>query len=379
MPFYFRSFTTMVSSSLTAVQASCAQIVDVSIGSPTRALMEAVGGVGLWLQYAVIQALQRTRLGTSTGDDCDSFVADFGMTRLPGVASTGVVTLMSFTPDAQSAVILPSVMVRTVSGLSFGVVRNEAHPAWSSSIGGYVRSRGQESIDVPVVCQKYGVIGNVDVGAISLMGTAVAGIDTVTNEAAFSNGFDAESDEQLRARFPLWLAAQATASKAAIASAVTNVQNGLNYTLEDGRAADGSFCSGYFTAIINDGSGAPSKQLLQNVYSAIDNVRALGVGFAVHGPTVLPISISMTVSVQGLVSEQEVQEAISEAIRHDIINSSIGAGYAYSRLSYLAYVGTGIDVKSVSNVLLNGTKEDIPPFEAQSLSVDNISINVIKN
>lgn len=378
MSFSLRSFATMVSASLTTVQASCAQIVDVSVGSPARALMEAVGGVGLWLQYAVVQALQRTRLATSTGDDCDSFVADFGMNRLPGVAATGVVTLMSFTPDAQSAVILPSVVVRTVSGLSFGVVQDEAHPSWSASVGGYVRVRGQASIDVPVMCQKNGRIGNVDVGGISLMGTAVAGIDTVTNALAFLNGSDAESDEQLRARFPLWLAAQATANKASIANAISGVQNGLSYTLEDGRAADGTLRSGYFTAVINDGSGVPSRQLVNNVYGAIDAVRALGVGFAVRGPVILPVFIAMTVSVPISVAQKDVQKAISTVIENDILNSPIGGGYAYSRLSYLAYVGAGITVNSVSNVLMNGSQEDIPAFEAQSLSVGSIIINVIQ-
>nr|WP_294915962.1 baseplate J/gp47 family protein [uncultured Neokomagataea sp.] len=377
MSFSLRSFATMVSSSLTTVQASCAQIIDISVGSPTRALMEAVGGVGLWLQYAVLQALQRTRLATSIGDDCDSFVADFGMSRLPGVAATGSVTLMSFTPDAQSAVILPSVTVRTVAGLSFGVAKDETHPAWSEGVGGYVRVRGQESIDVPVCCLKSGSIGNVDVGAISLMGTAVSGIDTVTNRFSFSNGFDQESDEQLRKRFPLWLAAQATASKASIANAVSGVQNGLSYTLQDGKATDGTARSGYFTAIINDGSGVPSRQLVQSVYGAIDSVRALGVGFSVRGPVVLPVSINMTVSVPMFVSEQDVQAAISTAIKKDIAQSPIGGGYAYSRLSYLAYVGAGIEVNSVTDVLLNGGQNDILPFDSQSLSIDSIEVNVI--
>ncbi|GBR50789.1 hypothetical protein AA106555_0328 [Neokomagataea thailandica NBRC 106555] len=341
--------------------------------------MEAVGGVGLWLQYTVVQALQKTRLSTSTGTDCDSFVADFGMARLQGEAATGAVTLLSFTPDAQSAVVLSTVILRTVSGLSFSVVKDETHPLWSANMGGYVRAQGQESIDVPVVCQIAGSLGNVDEGAICLMGTAVSGIDTVTNQSAFSNGVDAETDEQLRLRFPLWLSAKATASKASIENAISDVRAGLSYAVEDGRDAGGNLRSGYFTAVVNDGSGTPTQALLRDVYAAIDSTRAVGVGFAVQAPSVLELTVSMDVSIPYYLSEDNVREAIRAAIASDIVNTPIGSGYAYSRLSYLAYVGANVAVTAVSNVLLNNNQNDIPKADAQSLSVKNINININKS
>ncbi len=376
MSLSLRSFSTTVSTAVTTAQASCSQLLDVSIGSPVRALMESVGGVGLWLQYLVLQSLLRTRLSTSTGSDCDSFVYDFGMSRLPGTAATGVVTFTSFLASDQSAVVPPGVIVRTVGGISFAVTQDQTLPTWSASAGGYVREAGVSTLSVPVACQVVGASGNVSVGAICLMGTAVAGLDTVTNNAPFLNGSDQETDSQLRARFPLWLAAKASASRAAVGNAIANVQTDLSYSLREGLDTAGNARSGYFTAVVNDGSGVPSDQLLSSVYDAVDSVRALGVGFAVQAPQDLTVNVSMDVVVPSSVPVQQAVSAIQSAVSKDIASMTVGDGYPYSRLSYLAYAGAGITVTSVLNVRLNGGQADIPANGNQALMVGSIQINV---
>ena len=379
MSLSLRSFATTVSTAVATAQSSCAQLLDGSVGSPVRALMEGVGGIGLWLQYLVLQTLLRTRLATSSAEDCDSFVEDFGMMRLLGTASTGMVTMMSFSPAQQSAVIVPGAIVRTVSGLSFAVIKDSNLPVWSDVAGGYVRQTDMQSISVPVQCQVAGSNGNVSVGALCLMGTAISGIDTVTNPAAFLNGADQETDAQLRARFPLWLAAKASGCRAAVGNAVAGVQTGLSSALRDGVAADGTAQTGYFTVVVNDGSGSPSDALLTQVYEAVDAVRALGVGFAVRPPQTLAVNVSMTVVVPMSVVVQQAATAIENALSLDIAGAVVGAGYAYSRLSYLAYVGAGVTVTSVLDVRLNGGQADIAANGEQALTVGTIQINVLQN
>ncbi|GAC87911.1 hypothetical protein Gbth_015_035 [Gluconobacter thailandicus F149-1 = NBRC 100600] len=379
MSLSLRSFATTVSTAVVTAQSSCTQLLDVSVGSPVRALMESVGGIGLWLQYLVLQTLLRTRLATCTAEDCDSFVQDFGMSRLPGTFSTGMVTMSSFSPSQQSAVVVPGTIVRTVSGLSFSVVKDSTLAVWSETAGGYVRAAGVQNISVPVRCQTAGAIGNVPIGAICLMGTAISGIDTVTNPAAFLNGSDQETDAELRARFPLWLAAKASASRAAVGNAVLGVQTGLSYSLRDGLAVDDTARSGYFTVVLNDGSGVPSDQLLTQVYDTVDEVRALGVAFGVRAPSLLVLNVSMTVVVPASVGTQQAITAIQDAITQDIAGRTVGSGYAYSRLSYLAYVGAGVTVTSVLDVRLNGSQLDIPANGDQALTVGSIQISVIQN
>ncbi|GBQ95516.1 hypothetical protein AA0229_0195 [Gluconobacter cerinus NRIC 0229] len=290
-----------------------------------------------------------------------------------------MVTMMSFSPSQQSAVIVPGAIVRTVSGLSFAVIKDSNLPVWSDVAGGYVRQTDMQSISVPVQCQVAGSNGNVSVGALCLMGTAISGIDTVTNPAAFLNGADQETDAQLRARFPLWLAAKASGCRAAVGNAVAGVQTGLSSSLRDGVAADGTVQTGYFTVVVNDGSGSPSDALLTQVYEAVDVVRALGVGFAVRPPQTLAVNVSMTVVVPMSVVVQQAATAIENALSLDIAGAVVGAGYAYSRLSYLAYVGAGVTVTSVLDVRLNGGQADIAANGEQALTVGTIQINVLQN
>lgn len=378
MSITLRSFATTVSTAVATAQASCAQLLDMGIGTAGRALMESVAGLGLWLQYLGLQVLSRTRLATSAGTDCDSFVNDFGMTRLPGTAATGYVTMTCFSPAGQSAVVPAGVTVRTVAGVTFSVVEDSAASNWSAAQGGYVRPAGAATISVPVQAEVAGSSGNVAAGAICLMGTSVAGIDTVTNPAAFVNGSDAETDAALRARFPLWLAAKATGCAAAVGSAVAGVQDDLTSALMDGAAPDGTARAGYFTVVVNDGTGAPSDALVSSVYAAVDAVRACGIGFAVQRPAVLTLDVSMTVTVAESADASAVQTALQTAITADIDACAVGSGYAYSRLSYLAYVEAGTPVLSVTDVLLDGAQADIPALATQAIVAGTISVLVVQ-
>ncbi|QDH16778.1 baseplate J/gp47 family protein [Swingsia samuiensis] len=373
-----RSLSSFVTTALRIAQSSCNQLLDISVGSPVRALVESVGSMALWLQHLIIQMLLKARLATSSGVDCDSFVEDFGMVRLPGQASTGAVTMTSFISDQISAVIMPGDIVRTVSGLSFSVVKDTALATWSPDIGGYIRQAGTQSILIPVECQVKGSIGNVDAGAIALMGTSIAGIDVVTNENAFLNGSDQESDIQLRKRFPLWLASRATASEMAVGNAISNVQTGISYFVKEGADPSGALRGGYFTVVVDDGSGVPTDDILARVYKSIDEVRALGVGFSVLRPSILVVDVSMTVVVPFSTSVLSAESSIRNVITEDIRSNGVGNGYAYSRLSYLAYVGARVDVSSVLDVRLNGEQKDIIPNGKQTLIVGSVQINVIQ-
>ena len=77
-----QNFATLLQNQAAAMQARCNQLLDFSVGSILRAITEANAAVALWLQGMILQVFGVTRLATSTGTDCDSFVNDFGMTRL---------------------------------------------------------------------------------------------------------------------------------------------------------------------------------------------------------------------------------------------------------------------------------------------------------
>jgi hypothetical protein len=99
MQLSLRTFNTLVQAMAAAVQASAAQLLDLSVGSTLRAVLEANASIGLWMQWLILLVLRMTRAATSSGADLDSWMADLTLIRLPAVADTGTVTFSRFTPS----------------------------------------------------------------------------------------------------------------------------------------------------------------------------------------------------------------------------------------------------------------------------------------
>ena len=72
MQLSLRNFSTLVQSMAATVESSTTQLLDLSVGSTLRAVLEANASLGLWLQWLILQVLRTTRAATSTGADLDS-------------------------------------------------------------------------------------------------------------------------------------------------------------------------------------------------------------------------------------------------------------------------------------------------------------------
>ena len=100
-----QSFTTLVTNMVTAIQANASIALNLTVGSVLRAIVEAVAGMGLWLQAQIAYVLTITRAATSNGPDLDSFVNDFGLFRLAAVAAVGNLTFSRFSTVGSAVVI----------------------------------------------------------------------------------------------------------------------------------------------------------------------------------------------------------------------------------------------------------------------------------
>nr|WP_279183898.1 baseplate J/gp47 family protein [Acetobacter syzygii] len=359
MAITFQSFKTMLGTAVAAAQGACPALLELDVGSPGRAMLEGVTGVGLWFQFIALQILSRTRLATSIGADADSFVGDFGLTREGGTAATGVVRFTSFTPDNQSATIAVGTPVKTASNIIYDVVEDSTNSAWSAADNAYIRSAGTASITVPVQCEVAGTAGNVAAGAICLLGSAISGIDTVTNDAALTNGSDGETDAALRTRFVSYINSRSKATLAAIENAITDVSADLIYQVIENADASGAFLPGNVVAFIDDGSGDVSDVVIDEVYAAIDDVRPAAVSVQVVRPKVVRPPVAMTVSVNSMGDLPTIQTMISTNIATYLNGLTIGESASYSRLIQIAYASSTA-VTNVSGVTLAGGTVDLP-------------------
>ncbi len=214
------------------------------------------------------------------------------------------------------------------------------------------------SLDLPITALTPGLAGNVQAGTISLLASALPGIDSVSNLTTLQNGLDAESDDAFRNRFHNFIASRSRATPLAVGYAISSIQQGLNYAIQENTDPSGQPHMGSFVVTVDDGSGSPSTALLSTVQTAIDAVRPVGSIFSVRPPTVLTVGVSLTITVAAVTSKAPVQALVGNAIGVYINSLPIGAGLPLTRLAQIAY-SAGEAVVNVGAVLANGSAGDI--------------------
>lgn len=370
-----QTFDQLVQTEAAAVQASSGgALIDFSVGSILRAVAEAVAMVALWLQGLILQLLTTTRAATASGDSLDSWMADFGVTRLPAVAATGAVVFSRFT--ATSAATIPlGVIVQSADGAQqFFVAADGAQPAYSDGDEAYLIPPGVTSISATVQAVKPGTDGNVAAGVIVALGQSVSGVDSVTNLAGFGSGAAAESDDALRGRFVNFMASLAKATRSAIGNAVTSLQEGLSYTLTEDYTYAGAYQPGYFYVVVDDGSGSPPASLLALVTASVDAVRACGTQFAVFGPVPVRAAVAVTVNAADGYAHVAVAAAVTLAITAYIAALPVGASLSWSRLYQIIYAASA-GVAGVAALTVNGGTSDLIVTPRQAVVRDLIVVS----
>ena len=360
MQLNLRTFDAIVTSAAAAVQGAASQVLDLTAGSVLRAVLEANAGLGLWLQWLILQVLQTTRAATSNGPDLDTWVADFGLSRLAPVVAEGSVTFARFAPVA-AALVPVGTVVRTADGSqSFAVAADPTNAAFAAAQNGYLLTAGTASVTVPVAASAAGSAGNVQAGTISLIAAAIPGVDTVNNAAAMAGGMDGENDAALRARFAAFLDSRARATTTAIGYAVSSVQQGLQYTIQENATQSGAAQPGCFVVTVDDGSGTPPAALLAAVGTAIEAVRPLGSLWTVVPPSVTKANVSMTITTAAGAAHASIAASVAAAVTGFVNALPVGAPLPWSRLAQVAYDASA-SVTNVTNVLLNGAAADLAP------------------
>lgn len=368
-----QDFTTLVRNQVTAIQGAAKVLVDLTVGSILRAVVEANAAVILWLQGLILQLLAITRAATSSGADLDSWVGDFGLTRLAAVASSGQVSFSRFTPS-QQAVVPVGTTIQTGDGAQqFAVTLDTTNPAYSASLGGYVLAAGVASINVPVAAATAGAGGNVSAGQINTLTQALPGVDTVSNAAAFTNGVDAESDAALRIRFIAFVASLSKATKGAVGYAITSLKQGVIYTLIENQQYNGTTDYGYFYVVVDDGTGSPGSTFLSNVANAIDAVRGVSIRFGVFAPVVVTANAGMTITTAAGYDHNAVVALVVSALRNYINALTLGQTLTYSRLAQVAYDASP-GVTNVTAVTLNGGTADVAATSKQVIKAGTLTV-----
>jgi len=364
-----KTFAQLVQGQAAAVQARASGLVDVSVGAIVRAVIEAVAGVGLWLQGLILRVAALTRLATSPTDaDADSFVADFGAAYSPDLPAAfarqgatfgkGALTFTRFTATGDALVPFGST-VSTADGTQKVVVTiDPTNPAYNSVLGGYVMANTVASVSVPAMALSAGRTGNLVAGTANTITGALPGIDTVTNPLAFGGGLDAETTAAMTVRFRAWIKSLREGTPDACKYAVTALQLGVTCTLVENLNHDGTSNPGFFYVVVDDGSGSPPSSLLTAAALAIDPVRAITSGFGVFAPSIVTVAVAGSVTTAAGADHTAAVTAANAAVSAYINLRAVGEGLSWSRLYQVAYDASP-DITDIVGLTLNSGTTDL--------------------
>lgn len=376
-----KTYDQVVAGQAAAVQASASGLVDFSLGSILLAVAEAVANVVMWLQGLVLVLLATTRAATSSGADLDTWVKDYGLSRLAATQASGNVTFARFSTGYQAVVPIGASLQSADGTQAFTVTLDTTNAAYNAGLGGYVIASGARSVTVPAQANVAGAAGNVVIGAVSVLTTPIPYIDTVTNAAPFAGGADAESDAALRIRFVNYVASLTKGTVDSTAFAIQSLGPQAWGVVIENQTYSGTSQPGFFCIIADDGTGSPSGAFLINAAKAVEAQRPLTSTFAVYAPVATPANISMNVSVAAGYNGAAVASAVVSAITAYVAGldqqwranpRQASITLSYNKLIQIAYDASP-GVVAISGLLVNGGTSDITAVVKQTITAGTIT------
>lgn len=380
MPLVTKDYNELVSEQAAAIQAQAGN-VQFPKGSVTLATIQSNAGIGIWLEGIILQLLAITRASSCNGTDLDTWMADYGFTRNPAIAASGLVTFSRAT-TTQQALILVGTTVQTEGATQiYNVYADPANPNYNIALNGYVINSGTASISVPVVDTVAGASGNVSAGEINQITSVIPYVDSVTNGADFTSGQDQESDPAFRARFILYINSRSLGTILAVENAIQAGNTGILYNVIQNQNFNGDVQLGFFTVVIDSNGGGASQELIDKVTAQVDAVRGLTIQFGVYAAIDLPVNIVINVDKNDLYSDTEIEADINAALSNFFSptdgtqNFSIGDDLIYNKLFQIVY-NSSPGIETITALTANSGTSNITATFKQRLVLGTVDITI---
>jgi uncharacterized phage protein gp47/JayE len=267
---------------------------------------------------------------TATGKDLDRVVKAF-VERKTSTKSTGIVTLTGIAGSNINKGDLVS-----SDTVNFYFYENSIIPS-------------SGTIDVKVVCVNYGIAGNIIAGAIKYFPKTLKGLQTVTNKEAFTDGYDEETDDELRERYYLKVKNIVNSS---------NKNSYRNWALEITGTGDARVIpiwNGPGTVkviIINANKTGADETLVNTVQDYIDpNKNGDGSGTAPCGGGVCTVvsAAEKSINIKCKIDSTLSDEVARKAITNDITNYLKKIAFD-DEIKYVSYAKVGSEIISISGI-----------------------------
>lgn len=240
------------------------------------------------------------------------------------------------------------------------------------------------SVDIPIQALGSGSFGNVSPQSITNCPSRPSGIDGVINYEQISGGTDDETDEELRARVPLYLGSLSKATKNAIRAAALATDGVKNATVVEYTPPNG-----YITVFIDDGNGsAPPaliravKDTIQGTINGLENdtstgIIAAGIGINVTAPVIKFITIVVTVTTLVGIDQSQLINDIELDVSQWLTSSKPGQQVIRAELIRIIKAVNGVYNIDLDTLFINGlTSGDVIIAESETAKLASINVRV---
>lgn len=270
--------------------------------------------------------------------------SDFGVYRKSGDNASGYITFYG----QAGATILANTIVQTQTGLRYFTDSSATIP------------NGSTSIKVKVTAENIGSAYNKIANTITYLPIKLINITSVTNEDAFTNGYDNESDEDLYNRYILKLQTPATSG---------NIYHYQNWALEvtgvgDVKVFSETNLSGVHEngcvkiVIVNSNKLEVDETLINNVTTYINANRPIGATPYVVSATEKSINVNVNI----VLSDGYILDNVKTNIEDKLIEYCKTIAFKQTYVSYAQIGSLILEIEGINdydNLTINNTTANI--------------------
>jgi len=288
--------------------------------------------------YAANQEeIRKKHINSAVGKELETLVKEYAnMTRKNATYASRTVTIMG----TVGAPIIEGELVST-SSLNYRFTESTV-----------IQASG--SINVTVQCTTIGSAGNTDVGTIIYFPKTLAGLVSVSNSEAFVNGYDEETDDELRTRYYEKIGEYETSGNEAQYKAWAKSITGVG----DAKVISGT---GAIEIVLINSNNLPADSILSDsVKTYILSVRPACSGtLAVIGASTVSITISVTLDMDTTnYTIDEINASIEDNITEYLADIAFNKDYvSYAQIGNKIFNSNGVN--DYSNLLVNGGNSNI--------------------
>lgn len=300
----------------------------------------------LW-QKVIYIAKCLTDLSTMSEEDLINFVYQTrGIIAKTASPSRGMLTITQGTGEINAGTIF-----ETADKLQFKALNS---------------TKVTEGDKIEIECLTAGIKGNVPKNSITIIPTTITGIVSVTNEEAFTNGYDAETKEDLLDRYYEDLQTPITSGN------IYHYKKWAKEVIGVGDAKIKPLWNGDNTVkvvIIDSNKQIPTEDLVEEVQNYIDPKSQWGCGLGqapigayctVTGAQAKELRIQVTVTLKTGMEKETVTNNIQESIKKYLASIAFDESTPYISYAKIGAIIMGADgVKDYTSLIINGTTDNI--------------------